>query len=226
MRHGRVEVAGYQALFQFLAFTNPLLFSIGGLIMSTVAKDGAYQTQSVRNHLLVVVSILGSYLLLLAVAGPSVMRLLYGSRSQYLRYAPLLRIFAAAWSLEVIAMLATSILGGLREPRALFLVQLSGAAMAVLIVLPWVYWKGLMAAGFGMLLVNAARALTGILLLLRRGSGVAAGPGREAGRVVSSVLLRSGGSTSWRRSMRNVDDTLLEERGRRTFVLLAGFLFR
>jgi hypothetical protein len=178
IRHGRVEVAAFQAIFQFLAFTNPLTFSVGSLITATVAKHGDYRTPSVRNYSLIVVLAVGSYLLALGVAGRFVMGMLYGSTSVYLSYAPLLRIFAPAWSLDVVALLASCILGGLREARSMFIVQLSGAVAAVLIVLPWIYWTGLTAAAFGMLFVSAVKAGTGVLLLARSRS--AARPANEA----------------------------------------------
>ena len=193
-REGRLGVAAYQALFLFLAFTNPLLFSIGSLITATVAKDREYWTQSVRSYLLLVGGLVGAYLLLLVVAGPPVMKLLYGSHSVYLPYAHLLRIFAAAWAFEVIALLTAAILGGLRDARALFLIQLGGAAAAVLIALPWIYWKGLVVAGFAMLLVNAVRAATGILLLVLRRSAGVGGPGLYAED--SARLVPQGGAAS------------------------------
>jgi O-antigen/teichoic acid export membrane protein len=168
MRHGRVEVAGFQALFQFLAFTNPLLFSIGSLIIATVARDRSYRTKDVRNYVALVLGSLGSYLFVLGVAGPLAMRILYGSNSHYLEYAPLLRLFAAAWFFEVVAQLTTAILGGLRQPRAIFIVQANGAVAAVLIALPWIYFRGLTAAAYCLLLVNLVRAATGLLLLFRR----------------------------------------------------------
>jgi O-antigen/teichoic acid export membrane protein len=166
MRHGTREVAGFQAMFQLLAFSNPLLFSIGSLITATVAKHETYKNSSVRNYILITAAALGSYLLLLGLAGPFAIRVLYGGHSQYLSYAPLMRIFAAAWAFEVIALISTAILGGLREPRALLFVQLSGTIAAVLIALPWIYWKGLVAAAMGMLLVNVVRALMGIRLVM------------------------------------------------------------
>ncbi len=170
MRHGRVEVAGFQAILMFLTLTNPLLFSVGNLITATVAKHGTYRLQSVRNYLVLVIGSIVPYLLLLSFLGPYLLRMLYGRDSHYLAYAPLMRIFAAAWLFEVIALSITAILGGLREPRSMFFLQLSGATVAVLIALPWIYWKGLIAAGFAMLLVNAVRAGTGLVLLLRRRS--------------------------------------------------------
>jgi O-antigen/teichoic acid export membrane protein len=169
MRHGTTEVAGFQAMFQMLAFSNPLLFSVGSLITATVAKHDTYKNSSVRNYVFLTAAALGTYLLFLGIAGPSAIRMLYGSHSHYLIYAPLMRIFAAAWVFEVVALIATAILGGLREPQALLFVQLSGTVAAVIIALPWIYWKGLVAAAMGMLLVNVVRALMGIRLVLRHG---------------------------------------------------------
>jgi O-antigen/teichoic acid export membrane protein len=166
MRHGRVEVAGFQVIFQFLAFINPLLYSMGSMVTATVAKTQSFRGSTVRNYLILTVAATSSYLLFLAVAGSFAMGALYGSHSHYVGYAPLMSIFAAAWFFEVIALLTTSILAGLGRPRGIFTVQLNGALAAVLIVLPWTYWKGLIAAALGMLLVNAVRASTGVVLLL------------------------------------------------------------
>jgi O-antigen/teichoic acid export membrane protein len=208
IRHGRVEVAGFQALFQFLAFTNPLLFSIGSLIIATVARDRSYRTKEVRNYVALVVGSLGGYLLVLGVAGPFAMRILYGSHSQYLEYAALLRLFAAGWFFEVIAQLTTAILGGLRQPRAIFVVQMSGAVAAALIALPWIYFKGLPAAAICLLLVNLVRAATGILLLFRRRRAARPEAGFDT-QAAREIEAESAASLSLRTS--NRPSTLEEE---------------
>ncbi len=171
MGHGRIEVAAFGALFQFLAFSNPLLFSLGSLITATVARGGDYRSKSVRTYLFVTCGIMACYLLLLAGAGPTLMRWLYGRFSPYLPYAPVIRVFAAAWVFEVIALLAMAVLGGLRRPRSLFVIQLFGAAAAALIALPLTYWIGLLAAGIGLIVVNGVRAATGVILILRHKGG-------------------------------------------------------
>ena len=168
LRHGRVEVAAFQAIFQFLAFSNPLLFSIGGLITSTVARHGHYRDASVRHYVVLASGVMVCYLVVLGAAGPWVMRLLYGAHSPYLAYSGLMPIFAIAWSFVVLELLVAAVLGGLREPRSLFLMQSSGTVAALVIAVPWIYWKGLTAAAFSMILVNAARGGTGVVLLLRR----------------------------------------------------------
>ena len=201
MRHGRVEVAGFQAILLFLTFTNPLLFSVGNLITATVAKHGNYRLPSVRNYLLLVIGAVGPYLLLLGFAARYMMRMVYGSHSHYLAYAPLMSLFAAAWLFEVIALLTTAILGGLREPRSIFFLQLTGAVVAVMIALPWIYWKGLIVAGFAMLLVNSVRAAVGIYLLLRRRSDTRRGgnptdrPVRREGTEVPVLATMCAGSS-------------------------------
>ncbi len=167
MRHGKVQVAGFQAVFQLLAFTNPLLFSINSLITATVAKHRGYRNSAVRNYLLMATVLVGTYLLTLTVAGPQVMRILYGSHSQYLRFAPLTRIFAVAWMFEMVAQYEVAILGGLRQPRGLFLAQGAGAIAAVLVALPLAYFEGIYAVGQGLLLINAVRVATGAVLILR-----------------------------------------------------------
>jgi O-antigen/teichoic acid export membrane protein len=167
VRYGRMEVAAFQAIFQLLALSNPLLFSVGSLVTATVARDGKYQTRSIRNYVSLLTAIVGGYLLLLGVAGRLLMRMLYGSNSQYLGYAPLLWIFALAWLFEMISLLTTAILGGLRQPRSLFIVQFSGAMIGVLVAFPLIYWKGLVAAAFGMLIVNIVRAGIGTLLVMK-----------------------------------------------------------
>lgn len=167
LRHGRLQVAGFQAIFQLLAFTNPLLFSLGSLITATVAKQRDFRTPAVLRYILLATGLVGSYLLVLAVAGRPIMRLLYGSHSPYLAFASLIRIFALAWIFEIVAQLATAILGGLREPRSLFHLQVVGAFAAVLVALPLSYVYGVFTAGFGLLLINVLRASTGVLLLWR-----------------------------------------------------------
>ncbi len=169
MGHGKVQVAGFQAVFQLLAFTNPLLFSISSLITATVAKHRGYRNAAVRNYMLLATGLVGTYLLALAVAGPLVMQILYGRNSHYLPFASLTRVFAIAWVFEMVAQYATAILGGLRLPRGLFLMQMAGAIAAVVVALPFAYFRGVFAVGLGLLLINVVRAATGIFLILRHG---------------------------------------------------------
>jgi O-antigen/teichoic acid export membrane protein len=167
MRHGKVQVAGFQAVLQLLALTNPLLFSMASLVTATVAKHRGYRNPAVRRYLLLATGLVGTYLLVLMVAGPLVMRVLYGRHSGYLEFAGLIRMFAVAWMFEMLAQYSVAILGGLRQPRRVFLQQMAGAGAAVMVALPLAYYRGVFAVGFGLLLVNVVRAGVGAALILR-----------------------------------------------------------
>jgi O-antigen/teichoic acid export membrane protein len=167
-RHGTEQVAGFQAMFQFLAFSNPVLFSVGTLITATVARRGRYEFLSIRPYLTLVVGTIGGYLLLLILAAPAAMDLVLGKHSVYLPYAPLLRVLAFAWVFEGIALLSSAILGGLRSSRSLFQIQLAGAVVAIVAILPWIYFQGVFAAAVGMLVVNLVRAAAGVILIARQ----------------------------------------------------------
>jgi O-antigen/teichoic acid export membrane protein len=189
MRHGKVQVAGFQAVFQLLAFTNPLLFSIASLITATVARVGGYKNSMVRNYLLMTSGLVGTYLLALIVAGPGVMRLLYGSHSHYLEFATLTRVFAVAWVFEMISQFGVAILGGLRQPRGLFLQQMAGAIVAVLVALPLAYFQGVFAVGYGLLAINIVRAATGIVLILRHKGDGGGGRGMPVTEETQGVVV-------------------------------------
>jgi O-antigen/teichoic acid export membrane protein len=89
------------------------------------------------------------------------MSLFYGRNSTYLLNAPLLGIFVAAYAFEFISMFAGAILAGMEKTRPLFIQQVSGMLIAICIVLPLVARWGLRAAVFGLLLVNATKAVAG-----------------------------------------------------------------
>ena len=80
---------------------------------------------------------------------------------------PLLRVFALAWMFEAVALVSTATLGGLEKVKGQFWIQASGCVWAVAVALPLVYRRGLAAAGLGLLMVNAVRAVVGVGLVLR-----------------------------------------------------------
>lgn len=166
-RHGTAEVATYQALFQLLALSNPILVSMGNLIIASVARSPGRQVRAGAKYIALALGLVGGYLLLLAVAGPGFLGILYGRHSSYVGQMPLLRVFALAWMFEAIALLSTATLGGLEKVKGQFWIQLSGCVWAVAVALPLVYRRGLAAAGLGLLMVNVVRAVVGVGLVLR-----------------------------------------------------------
>jgi O-antigen/teichoic acid export membrane protein len=173
-RSGFVAVAVFQSLFQLVALTNPILMSSNNLIMASIAKDRQHKVsplQSAKKYMLYSGGLAALYFAILLVSGGQVMSLFYGSRSAYIVNAPLLRIFVAAYGLEFVSMFAGAILAGMERTRALFLQQLGGVSVAICVVLPLILRSGLTAAVYGLLVVNAIKALFGWYLVYTARSG-------------------------------------------------------
>ena len=179
-RHGTAEVATYQALFQLLALSNPILVSMGNLIIASIARSKGRQVRAGAKYIALALGLVGGYLLLLSVAGPGFLGILYGRHSSYVGQMPLLRLFALAWIFEAIALLATATLGGLEKVKGQFWIQLSGCLCALAVALPLVYRRGIAAAGVGLLMVNAVRAVVGVALVLRAQHAVERGAAPDA----------------------------------------------
>jgi O-antigen/teichoic acid export membrane protein len=171
LRHGTGEVATFQALFQIIALANPVLLSMGSLMTASIAQSRAQSLREGSRYIILTAVLTGSYLLIVGLAGPQVLSLLYGSHGRYSAYGADLRMLALAWSFEVVALICTSVLGGMERTTGLFWVQTSGCISAVLIALPLVYRQGLAFAATGLLLVNATRAVCGVALVLYARSG-------------------------------------------------------
>ncbi len=174
-RHGTAEVATYQALFQLLALSNPILVSMGNLIIASIARSAGRQIRAGAKFIALALGLVGGYLLLLSVAGPGFLGVLYGRHSSYVGQMPLLRVFALAWMFEAVALVSTATLGGLERVKGQFWIQLSGCVCALAIALPLVYRRGLAAAGVGLLMVNAVRAVVGVGLVLQAQRSVGRG---------------------------------------------------
>ena len=166
-RHGTAEVATYQALFQLIALSNPILVSMGNLIIASIARSAGRQVWAGVKFIALALGLVGGYLLLLSIAGPGFLGILYGRHSSYVGQMPLLRMFALAWMFEAVALVATATLGGLEKVKGQFWIQLSGCICALAVALPLVYRRGLPAAALGLLMVNAVRAIVGVALVLR-----------------------------------------------------------
>jgi O-antigen/teichoic acid export membrane protein len=167
---GLATVASFQALFQLVALSNPLMFGFNNLIIASIAnhsKSGITPWAASVKQMRLALVLFGSYFTALAIFGRFFMKTIYGSHSPYIGNSPLLRWFALAYALEAIAMLAGAILGGLGETRFSFIAQLSAMVVSVLIVFPWITRSGLRAAVMGLLLVAGTRAVAAWYLAYR-----------------------------------------------------------
>ncbi len=167
-RYGFVPVAVFQSLFQLVALMNPVLLSSNNLIMASIAKNrqqAAPFLGGAKRYMLYSGGIAAIYFVVLLVSGGRVMSLFYGRNSTYLLSAPLLPIFVAAYALEFVSMFAGAILAGMEKTRALFIQQVWAMLIAICVVLPLVIRFGLRAAVYGLLIVNATKALAGWYLV-------------------------------------------------------------
>lgn len=163
-RHGLASVAGFQALLQLVALTNPILLSTNNLLMVSIAKGRQEKTRflhTAKSYMLYSAAIVSLYFVILLVGGTRVMALFYGRHTEYLSEAPLLPIFVLAYGLEFVSMYAGALLAGMEKTRSLFLQQLWGTLVSMILILPLVYLYGLRAAIEGLILINGVRALTG-----------------------------------------------------------------
>jgi len=105
------------------------------------------------------------YFVILLVGGSRVLTLFYGKNSTYLLNAPLLPIFVVGYALEFVSMFAGAILAGMEKTKALFIQQVWAMLVAICVVLPLVVRFGLRAAVYGLLVVNAMKAVVGWYLI-------------------------------------------------------------
>jgi O-antigen/teichoic acid export membrane protein len=163
-RHGLRAVAGFQALFQLVALTNPILLSTNNLMTASIAKGRQEKTrflQAAKKYMLYSGLIVGVYFAVLLVGGPRVMGIFYGRHSTYLGETSILPIFILAYALEFVSMYAGAILAGMEETRSVFLQQIWGMVVSIVLILPLVYRYGLRVAVEGLVLINGIRAVAG-----------------------------------------------------------------
>lgn len=166
IHHGTIEVAGFQSIVQMLTLTNPLTFSLGSLITASIAGSKDRSISHAKPYIALIAGIVGAYLVCLSATGTLAFRLFYGHTSPYVVYAPLLRAFTLAWALDVIGLIASTVLTGREQMRELFQVQGCGAIVAILIAFPWIYISGVSGAVHALIVVNGLRAAYAVALLL------------------------------------------------------------
>jgi Na+-driven multidrug efflux pump len=170
--HGASSAGTYQALITILAVTNPVLFSLNNLVLTSVsrarAKEGneAARRTAIRCASQSCVLLLPYFVTLLLFPGVLV-RIFYGSHSVYMQFDGLLRIVVVAYAMETIACVSGAALGGLERTAYVFVSQFLGASVAIAGCLPAALRWGVPAAVAGLAIVNAVRAATNTYFVLR-----------------------------------------------------------
>jgi len=162
-RSGPGGAARFQVLLNIVAMSNPILFGINSLVISTVAREQrsvglrrslSVGLQSIKHALVVIIP----YFALVALVPKLFLLSFYGRHSPYLDEAPLLRLFAAGYLFESASLFGGSFLAAWSEAKSLFTLQFWGMAAALILALPMILIWGLPGAVSGLVIINFTRA--------------------------------------------------------------------
>lgn len=163
---GPQEAASLQAVANVMGVCHPLMFGLGNLLVPVVARAKAMgglplawrsaREQGVRFGL-----VLLAFFGILLLWPYTVLSMLYGPASPYAGLAGPLRLFVVSYAFLYVAHVLGLFLTGNGNARAVFQVHLSGAFTSVLLGLPLAYIWGTVGACAGLLVVNAAKCVTG-----------------------------------------------------------------
>lgn len=146
--HGLAAVASFQALINLVKVTNPLLFSICGLIVPLAARlrvevgVAAARNVAVRYGLMGM-GLLAPYYLALLIAPHLLIALAYGSDTPYVELTTEMRLLVCGYGLMYMTGIIGALLNALEQGRHNFVAQLINLAATVLIGIPLVAWAGL-----------------------------------------------------------------------------------
>jgi Na+-driven multidrug efflux pump len=157
---GAAAAAAFQALTSAVSFTNPVTIGTGNLVTATVARDiGPERFAAATRHAAYGLAVLALPMALVVAFPDLVLRTLYGRNAEYVQYAGLLWMMVAASVCDGIAMQVTCMIGGVGDTRAIFNVQATGLALAIVLGLPLAAFGGLSAALAGFFIVQLGRLI-------------------------------------------------------------------
>lgn len=168
--HGAEEVAAYQAITNILAGVNPVIFSMGHLMLPVSVKAHTLEgTQSAwRQSRVYAVHgglLLAPFFLALLFWPQCFLGLLYGHDSAYSGLTFPLRVLVAGAILDYLAQMTGGFLNNINEPRLSFFAQTASASAALLTGPPLVLWAGVLGAAGGNTVANAVKAAFSVALL-------------------------------------------------------------
>jgi O-antigen/teichoic acid export membrane protein len=170
---GPESTATFQALLTILGLINPALFSINSLVLTKVSRSNASSSDTLSIIRLALrasaagITIIASYLVLVACFPHQIAAVFYGHSSPYVAHANLLQIFAIAYLMEAVSCVSLAILGGLQKTSLVFVTQCVAAALSLAFCLPAAYYWGVRSAVIGFAVVLAAKAVVSTFLVVQ-----------------------------------------------------------
>lgn len=165
--HGLEAVASFQALVNLVKVTNPLLFSICGLIVPLAARlrvevgIGAARNVAVRYGLLGL-ALLAPYYAALLFAPHVVIGLAYGDATPYRELTTEMRLMVGAYGLMYVTGIIGALLNALERGRHTLVAQVINLSATLVIGIPLVAWAGLEGSLWAGLLTTSV--LAGVLV--------------------------------------------------------------
>lgn len=180
---GPADVARFNALAQILGVTNPVMVSIGAMIVPAVAVarltgGPAAGLRAAMPYALQGAALLAPFFALLAMAPGWVLHKFYGD-SPYVVLGAELRVFALGYAIFYVGHVCTGVMNGLGRGRGTFLATAAGAGANVAIMVPMVYAYGLRGSVWGGIVPLIGHSAVAVALTWRavsRGAGVGPTP--------------------------------------------------
>jgi O-antigen/teichoic acid export membrane protein len=162
-----------------IKITNPVIVSIGGLIVPAVAQAASHgnwkQTRrSALRYATLGAMVVGPIFLFVAVAPHFILHLLYGAR--YANTSLLLQFWVINCVISYVAAILSNWLAGLKEPRSQFLAQMVHMASVVLFSLPATAIWGIWGLILGGICTTAVDTLALFYFLLQADRHLSKGP--------------------------------------------------
>jgi O-antigen/teichoic acid export membrane protein len=143
--HGPEATASFQVIINVLGVSNPIIFSLGTLIIPAITQanaegNGADWSKIARGYALPLGGFLLLYYVVLIIWPGEILAVFYGADSPYLGIGleTPLRILVLAYSMIFFAIVLQSVLYGLKNTRAVFLVHLVNTSLGLIIGIPLV----------------------------------------------------------------------------------------
>jgi O-antigen/teichoic acid export membrane protein len=196
--HGTTEVAKFAAVATILNASNPIVMSVGSLIVPAVAAaaakggggPGAARRAALEYAAAGAALLAPLYILLLVLPGLA-LRLFYGPDSHYLSLGHELRVFVLCYAMMYVANVSVSILNGLGRGHVGFIATAVAAGGAMAISVPLAAAFGVRGAAWGGAVPIALQLLVAVVLL-RNALKSGAGPKRQAVTPAEPVAVVQG----------------------------------
>ncbi len=161
--YGRAAVGSFQAVANLVGVANPIIFSMGAVLMPAVARASMIGREHARSSAFRYGLKFGLFLLpcfVLFLAAPhQLMAAVYGRNSPYLSLAPLLRVFTLTFLLQYVASVVGGYEGGLARPQSYVYSQVCCLAILGTIGIVFIRMFGVPGAVYGCMLAAAGRML-------------------------------------------------------------------